>query len=153
MAALAQAGKVSVSWLRRRMLKSLWQKTSPTTAIYANALPSNKDLRWVSCMFKLHIQKTGTQRVNTIMLSGNGGQKIFAVPALDLVAVFTGASYSSPLLRLLYFTKHRAPQWMSFFSRVEIKSRIEFEGFFKLLFAQSLTFGQAIAKGHKFECF
>jgi CubicO group peptidase (beta-lactamase class C family) len=36
----------------------------------------------------------GTQRVDTIMLSGNGGQKVFVVPSLDLVAVFTGGTFN-----------------------------------------------------------
>jgi CubicO group peptidase (beta-lactamase class C family) len=37
---------------------------------------------------------TGTQRVDTIMLSGNGGQKVYVVPSLDLVAVFTGGAFN-----------------------------------------------------------
>lgn len=37
---------------------------------------------------------SGTQRVDTIMLSGNGGQKVYLVPSLDLIAVFTGGAYN-----------------------------------------------------------
>lgn len=36
----------------------------------------------------------GEDRVDTIMLSGNGGQKVYLVPSLDLIAVFTGASFN-----------------------------------------------------------
>lgn len=30
------------------------------------------------------------------MATGSGGQKIFLVPSLDLVAVFTGGAYNAP---------------------------------------------------------
>ena len=37
----------------------------------------------------------GARRVDTIMLSGNGGQKVYIVPSLDLVAAFTGGAYNA----------------------------------------------------------
>ncbi len=36
----------------------------------------------------------GTRRVDTVMLSGNGGQKVYLVPSLDLIAVFTGGAFN-----------------------------------------------------------
>jgi CubicO group peptidase (beta-lactamase class C family) len=38
--------------------------------------------------------QAGQRRVDTIMLSGNGGQKVFLVPSLDLIAVFTGGAFN-----------------------------------------------------------
>ncbi len=35
----------------------------------------------------------GERRVDTIMLSGNGGQKVFLVPSLDLIVVSTGNAF------------------------------------------------------------
>lgn len=37
---------------------------------------------------------TGTRRVDTLMFSGNGGQKVYVVPSLELVAVFTGGAFN-----------------------------------------------------------
>lgn len=37
----------------------------------------------------------GPRRVDMVTATGNGGQKIFLVPSLDLVAVFTGGAYNA----------------------------------------------------------
>ncbi len=39
--------------------------------------------------------RSGDRRVDTIMLSGNGGQKVYLVPSLDLIVVFTGGAYNT----------------------------------------------------------
>ena len=38
--------------------------------------------------------RSGDRRIDTIMLSGNGGQKVFLVPSLDLIVVFTGGAFN-----------------------------------------------------------
>lgn len=45
----------------------------------------------------------GNQRVDTIMLSGNGGQKVYIVPSVDLIVVSTGNAFfvDSPLNEML----------------------------------------------------
>jgi CubicO group peptidase (beta-lactamase class C family) len=45
----------------------------------------------------------GDHRVDTIMLSGNGGQKVFLVPSLDLIVVSTGVAFfvESPVNEML----------------------------------------------------
>jgi len=45
----------------------------------------------------------GDRRVDTIMLSGNGGQKVYLVPSLDLIVVFTGGAVNveSPVNQMM----------------------------------------------------
>jgi CubicO group peptidase (beta-lactamase class C family) len=45
----------------------------------------------------------GDRRVDTIMLSGNGGQKVYIVPSLDLIVVSTGTAFfvESPVNEML----------------------------------------------------
>ena len=45
----------------------------------------------------------GNRRVDTVMLSGNGGQKVFLVPSLDLIVATTGVAFfvDSPVNRML----------------------------------------------------
>jgi CubicO group peptidase (beta-lactamase class C family) len=55
----------------------------------------------------------GPHRIDTLMLSGNGGQKVYLVPSLDLIVVSTGSAYfvDSPLNRMM--VQHILPALMS----------------------------------------
>jgi CubicO group peptidase (beta-lactamase class C family) len=46
---------------------------------------------------------SGERRVDTLMLSGNGGQKVYVVPSLDLIVVSTGSAYfvDSPVNKMM----------------------------------------------------
>lgn len=46
--------------------------------------------QWVNAAFS-----SGTKRVDMVVATGNGGQKIFLVPAMDLVVVLTGGNYNA----------------------------------------------------------
>ena len=45
----------------------------------------------------------GQRRIDTLMLSGNGGQKVQLVPSLDLIVVSTGNAYfvNSPVNNMM----------------------------------------------------
>jgi hypothetical protein len=47
--------------------------------------------------------RAGQRRVDTIMLSGNGGQKVHLVPSLDLIVAATGVAFfvDSPVNQML----------------------------------------------------
>ena len=46
---------------------------------------------------------SGDRRIDTIMLSGNGGQKVYLIPSLDLIVVSTGNAFfvESPLNEMM----------------------------------------------------
>jgi CubicO group peptidase (beta-lactamase class C family) len=78
-------------WHGRRVISAAW--IDAVTARQSHIDDSDYGLgvwhRWYNVA-----TPTGVQRVDTIMLSGNGGQKVYLVPALDLVAVFTGGAFN-----------------------------------------------------------
>ncbi len=79
-------------WRGRRVVSREWvdRSTSPLTRIGSRRY----GYLWWRQRFHLDAPGGGTD-VDTILASGNGGQKIYVAPALDLVAVFTGGNYNS----------------------------------------------------------
>jgi CubicO group peptidase (beta-lactamase class C family) len=78
-------------WKGRRVVSASWIDA----AIARQSRVDDSDYglgiwhRW----YGVQIQ-AGQHRVDTIMLSGNGGQKVFLVPSLDLIVVFTGGAFN-----------------------------------------------------------
>ncbi|HKS54574.1 MAG TPA: serine hydrolase [Steroidobacteraceae bacterium] len=87
-------------WQDRRVLSASWVDA----AVSSQSRVDNSDYglgiwhRWYAVR-----TPNGDQRVDTIMLSGNGGQKVYVVPALDLIVVSTGSAYfvESPLNEMM----------------------------------------------------
>ena len=79
-------------WQGRRLISSAWieRSTAPLTQI------GSKPYGYFWWHQRFPITTAGSeQTVDTILATGNGGQKIFIVPSLQLVAVFTGGNYNS----------------------------------------------------------
>lgn len=88
------------TWQGRRVISRSWIEA----AIAKQSHIENSDYglgiwhRWYNVS-----TTRGVKRVDTIMLSGNGGQKVYLVPSLDLIAVFTGGAFNveSPVNTLM----------------------------------------------------
>jgi CubicO group peptidase (beta-lactamase class C family) len=79
-------------WRRRQIISRGWieRSTEPVTRI------GSKEYGYLWWRQTFPLNAGGRrQDVETILATGNGGQKIFIVPSLQLVAVFTGGSYNS----------------------------------------------------------
>ena len=78
-------------WQDRRIISATWIEK----AIAKQSRVDDSDYglgiwhRWYAVR-----TKDGDRRVETIMLSGNGGQKVFLVPSLELIVVFTGGAFN-----------------------------------------------------------
>ena len=79
------------TWEGRRVVSAAWIEQ----AISRQSRVDDSDYglgiwhRWYSVR-----TPAGDRRVDTIMLSGNGGQKVYLVPSLDLIVVFTGGAFN-----------------------------------------------------------
>jgi CubicO group peptidase (beta-lactamase class C family) len=79
-------------WHDKQVISNEW--ISAATARQSKVDGSDYGLGIWHRWYQIH-SLSGEQRVETIMLSGNGGQKVFIVPDFDLIVVFTGGSFNS----------------------------------------------------------
>jgi CubicO group peptidase (beta-lactamase class C family) len=87
-------------WQNRQVISESWIQKAIAKQSQVNGSEYGLGIwhRWYNV-----VTAKGTQRVETIMLSGNGGQKVYIVPALDLVVVLTGGAFNaeSPANKLM----------------------------------------------------
>jgi CubicO group peptidase (beta-lactamase class C family) len=79
-------------WDGRRVLPAEWVRRS--TAAHSQVGDQGYGYYWWHQWLSVPTA-AGPRRVDMIAASGNGGQKIYLVPSLDLVAVFTGGAYNA----------------------------------------------------------
>lgn len=79
-------------WGGRRLLPASWIEAAvmPQTKVDGSDYGLGIWHRWYQVK-----TAAGETRVNTIMLSGNGGQKVYLVPSHDLIVVFTGGVFNA----------------------------------------------------------
>jgi CubicO group peptidase (beta-lactamase class C family) len=79
-------------WSGRRILPASWVEAAVARQTQVNDSGYGLGIwhRWYGVK-----TAAGERRVDTVMLSGNGGQKVYLVPSLDLVVVFTGGSFNA----------------------------------------------------------
>ena len=93
---IRQKGK----WKNRRVISKSWIEAAVATQSRIDDSDYGLGIwhRWYGVQ-----TSGGEKRVETVMLSGNGGQKVYIVPSLELVAVFTGGDFNveSPVNTLM----------------------------------------------------
>ena len=80
------------TWEGRRVISSSW--IDAAVAIQSRVDDSDYGLGIWHRWYRVETA-AGERRVDTVMLSGNGGQKVYLVPSLDLIAVFTGGAFNT----------------------------------------------------------
>jgi CubicO group peptidase (beta-lactamase class C family) len=79
-------------WNGRQVISEAWVRRS--TAEHARIGDEGYGYFWWHQWFNVRTAD-GPRRVDMVVAKGNGGQKIFLVPSLDLVAVFTAGAYNA----------------------------------------------------------
>ena len=80
-------------WGGRQVLSREWvaQSTKPLSTVGDQAYGYFWWHQWVNAA-----TPEGPRRVDMVVATGNGGQKIYLIPSLDAVVVLTGGSYNAP---------------------------------------------------------
>ena len=79
-------------WDKRQVLPAAWVKESLSSL----SRVENTDYGYYWWRMSLNVETPdGSHRVYMSAAQGNGGQKIYLVPELDLIAVFTGSRYNT----------------------------------------------------------
>jgi CubicO group peptidase (beta-lactamase class C family) len=79
-------------WDGRQVVSADWVRRS--TAAHARIGDQGYGYYWWHQWLSVPTA-AGRQRVDMVVATGNGGQKIYLVPSLDLVAVFTGGAFNA----------------------------------------------------------
>jgi CubicO group peptidase (beta-lactamase class C family) len=96
----APGHRSATRWEGRRVVSARWIDTAVARQSHVDDSDYGLGIwhRWYNVQLP-----TGNRRVDTIMLSGNGGQKVYLVPSLDLIVVFTGGAFNveSPVNQMM----------------------------------------------------
>lgn len=79
-------------WDGRQVLPAEWVRRS--TAVHAQVGDQGYGYYWWHQWLAVPTA-SGTRRVDMVLATGNGGQKIALIPSLDAIAVFTGGAYNA----------------------------------------------------------
>jgi hypothetical protein len=79
-------------WGDRQVISREWVRRS--TAVHTQVGDQGYGYYWWHQWLNVPTP-AGRRRVDMVVATGNGGQKIYLVPSLDLIAVFTGGAYNA----------------------------------------------------------
>jgi CubicO group peptidase (beta-lactamase class C family) len=79
-------------WDGRQVIPAEWVRRS--TAVHSQVGDQGYGYYWWHQWLSVPTA-AGERRVDMVVATGNGGQKIYLVPSLDLVAVFTGGAFNA----------------------------------------------------------
>jgi CubicO group peptidase (beta-lactamase class C family) len=79
-------------WDGRQVISAEWVRRS--TAAHAQVGDQGYGYLWWHQWLSVPTA-AGRERVDMVVATGNGGQKIYLIPSLDLVAVFTGGAFNA----------------------------------------------------------